>query len=432
MAKPSGSIKTLLENENIRKKVSCFIQEEVVLPQWSNDQNKHIYEKLFLEKQTFSLNKVSKPLDDEQQNNQNDPKNSYSNVCGFNVNIKTLLQNENIRKQVAPFIEKQIIIPVWSDGSDIEDSEINDITILPRNAKQLENQQPTQIKEEINVEDSTVISQGDVEKNQATDVMSFETNDGKSLCTNTDEKPNQEVNILPIKMEPQTSNVENQHPTIEQDLEYSNFASALKRIKLIKKRKKRFNALKNNPRKIGKLKIKRKKKRSIDNVRNHVCTSSYPPNEMKEIIEVTPMINLDDESSSTKNANVDENIQVTVIKEENTRPNSSNNAPPSALAAAVLLPWENSAADGGLSIMWAHLEGSRKMTESLALFRRNAEIALEDMRKDELLHDALRTEFHMRFLWGSRATLVNAAERHAKFVQVLDAMYERCAATEQI
>lgn len=81
--------------------------------------------------------------------------------------------------------------------------------------------------------------------------------------------------------------------------------------------------------------------------------------------------------------------------------------------------------------MWAHLESSRKMIENLSLFRRNAEIALEDMRNDELLHDALRTEFHVKFLWGSRGIFVNPSERHAKFVQVLDAMYERCAATEQ-
>ena len=96
----------------------------------------------------------------------------------------------------------------------------------------------------------------------------------------------------------------------------------------------------------------------------------------------------------------------------------------------MLSPWENSAADCGLSIMWAHLEASRKMTENLTHFRRNAEIALEGCRNDELLSDAFHTEFHVKFLWGSRGALVAANERHSKFVQVLDAMYDKCAATE--
>ncbi|KAJ8683529.1 hypothetical protein QAD02_019321 [Eretmocerus hayati] len=116
---------------------------------------------------------------------------------------------------------------------------------------------------------------------------------------------------------------------------------------------------------------------------------------------------------------------------ERTHDDVLGNSPPSALVQAVLLPWENSAPDNGLSIMWAHLEAARKMTENLALFRRNAEIALEGCRNDELLSDAFRTEFHVRFLWGSRGALVTANERHAKFAQVLDAMYDRCAPTEQ-
>ncbi|XP_023316151.1 SH2 domain-containing protein 3C [Trichogramma pretiosum] len=117
---------------------------------------------------------------------------------------------------------------------------------------------------------------------------------------------------------------------------------------------------------------------------------------------------------------------------ERTQDDVLGKTPPSALAAAVLSPWENSAADCGLSIMWAHLEASRKMTESLTLFRRNAEIALDGLRSDELVLDAFRTEFQMRFLWGSRGSAVTASERHAKFIQVLDAMYDKCAATEQI
>ncbi|XP_015610173.1 breast cancer anti-estrogen resistance protein 3 isoform X2 [Cephus cinctus] len=103
---------------------------------------------------------------------------------------------------------------------------------------------------------------------------------------------------------------------------------------------------------------------------------------------------------------------------------------PSGLAAAILSPWENSASDCGLSIVWSHLESARKLAESLPLFRRNAEIALEGCRSDELLTDAFRTEFHIKFLWGSRGATVAPEERHLKFTQVLDAMFDKCTATE--
>lgn len=103
---------------------------------------------------------------------------------------------------------------------------------------------------------------------------------------------------------------------------------------------------------------------------------------------------------------------------------------PSGLAAAILSPWENSAPDCGLSIVWSHLEAARKLAESLPLFRRNAEIALEGCRSDELLSDAFRTEFHIKFLWGSRGATVAPEERHLKFTQVLDAMYDKCTTSE--
>lgn len=103
---------------------------------------------------------------------------------------------------------------------------------------------------------------------------------------------------------------------------------------------------------------------------------------------------------------------------------------PSGLIAAILSPWETSAPDCGLSIIWAHLEAARKLVENLPLFRRNAEIALEGCRSDELLSDAFRTEFHIKFLWGSRGATVAPEERHLKFTQVLDAMFDKCAASE--
>lgn len=37
----------------------------------------------------------------------------------------------------------------------------------------------------------------------------------------------------------------------------------------------------------------------------------------------------------------------------------------------------------------------------------------------------LRTEFQMKFLWGSKGALVPAEERHAKFEHVLTVMAEK-------
>lgn len=100
------------------------------------------------------------------------------------------------------------------------------------------------------------------------------------------------------------------------------------------------------------------------------------------------------------------------------------------MSGAILSPWESSAPDCGLTIIWAHLEAARKLAESLPLYRRNAEIALEGSRSDELLTDAFRTEFHIKFLWGSRGTAVAPEERHLKFTQVLEAMYDKCVSSE--
>ena len=41
-----------------------------------------------------------------------------------------------------------------------------------------------------------------------------------------------------------------------------------------------------------------------------------------------------------------------------------------------------------------------------------------------------RTEFHLKFLWGSRGSKVNAHERYAKFQQVLDVMSQKCETTD--
>ncbi|XP_059486098.1 breast cancer anti-estrogen resistance protein 3 homolog isoform X2 [Neocloeon triangulifer] len=87
--------------------------------------------------------------------------------------------------------------------------------------------------------------------------------------------------------------------------------------------------------------------------------------------------------------------------------------------------WEN-ANDQGILTLFEHLQMARKFADKEANFRRNAEIVLSDAKIDDLLLDAFRTEFHLKFLWGSRGAGVSSSDRHAKFLQVVSAMSEKC------
>ena len=88
--------------------------------------------------------------------------------------------------------------------------------------------------------------------------------------------------------------------------------------------------------------------------------------------------------------------------------------------------WETSTPDLGLSTLYAHLSSTRQFCKSLPTFRRNAEIVLADSKVDDVLLDMFRTEFHLKFLWGSRGATVVADERHSKFERVLNVMSEKC------
>ncbi len=134
--------------------------------------------------------------------------------------------------------------------------------------------------------------------------------------------------------------------------------------------------------------------------------------------------------------------------------------PTSTLITSCLTPWETSAADFGLTIMFAHLDSIRNFHKNISLYQRNAQTIMSDSssRLDELLEDAFRwvidrftvrsefssnflylsskkknrTEFHMKFLWGSKGALANAVDRHAKLEQVLTLMAEKFCHSDQI
>ncbi|XP_055599680.1 breast cancer anti-estrogen resistance protein 3 homolog isoform X2 [Uranotaenia lowii] len=102
--------------------------------------------------------------------------------------------------------------------------------------------------------------------------------------------------------------------------------------------------------------------------------------------------------------------------------------PPSncTLVASCVTPWENITQDFGFSILFAHLDAARSFIKNLPLYRKNANIVMQDTsRLDALLEDAFRTEFQIKFLWGSKGCFVPAEDRHAKFEHVLTVMADK-------
>ncbi|KAK4292045.1 hypothetical protein Pmani_035157 [Petrolisthes manimaculis] len=105
-----------------------------------------------------------------------------------------------------------------------------------------------------------------------------------------------------------------------------------------------------------------------------------------------------------------------------------------------ILQWETTASDYGLQMLFSHLVEARAMTQNLTLYRRNADHIIpttssEQQQQqqhhhgalDELTLDMFRTEFHLKFLWGSKGALLSGSEeRHAKFQEVLVKLSERC------
>nr|CAI5842225.1 unnamed protein product [Callosobruchus analis] len=97
----------------------------------------------------------------------------------------------------------------------------------------------------------------------------------------------------------------------------------------------------------------------------------------------------------------------------------------SSLVQTCLNPWESNTPDFGLSTLLNHLDTARRYMELSTTYQRNAEIVLGEARIDELTLDMFRTEFQLKFLWGSRGAYAPPNERHAKFEQVLAVMAEK-------
>ncbi|XP_018319625.1 SH2 domain-containing protein 3C isoform X2 [Agrilus planipennis] len=87
--------------------------------------------------------------------------------------------------------------------------------------------------------------------------------------------------------------------------------------------------------------------------------------------------------------------------------------------------WHSNSQDFGLSILHYHLEAARKFLDLSPTFQRNAEIVLSEAKMEDLTLDMFKTEFLLKFLWGSQGARADFFERHQKFENLLDLMVER-------
>ncbi|XP_055920889.1 breast cancer anti-estrogen resistance protein 3 homolog [Eupeodes corollae] len=106
----------------------------------------------------------------------------------------------------------------------------------------------------------------------------------------------------------------------------------------------------------------------------------------------------------------------------------------SSLVTSCITPWETKADDFGMAIYFLHLDSARGFLRNLSLFRKNSKTVMDESnsRLDELLSDAFRTEFHIKFLWGSKGALATPEDRHSKLEKVLALMADKFCNADNI
>lgn len=96
-----------------------------------------------------------------------------------------------------------------------------------------------------------------------------------------------------------------------------------------------------------------------------------------------------------------------------------------SLSGSCLGLREHNSQDFGLTALLNHLQTARKYVEQSANYLRNAEIVMAEARMDDLTLSMFHTEFHLKFLWGSRGAGADSIDRHSKFEQILTVMSEK-------
>lgn len=83
---------------------------------------------------------------------------------------------------------------------------------------------------------------------------------------------------------------------------------------------------------------------------------------------------------------------------------NTNFSQSSSLMSSCINSWEHNADDFGISILFAHLDAARSFTKNLPLYKRNAQMVIDDSnaRFDELLLEAFKylSVFHKHLRAG--------------------------------
>ena len=75
----------------------------------------------------------------------------------------------------------------------------------------------------------------------------------------------------------------------------------------------------------------------------------------------------------------------------------------------------------GLEVMFTHLDTVRLITQQYGLYRVTAENVMREFSVNRDLLDMLKTETHLRLLWGAKGAWAPPSDRYSKLGQVLRA-----------
>lgn len=90
------------------------------------------------------------------------------------------------------------------------------------------------------------------------------------------------------------------------------------------------------------------------------------------------------------------------------------------------LPGSNCVNDYGLQLLADHLDIGRNIMQQTHVFKKNGEMALQNVNFDSIMLDIFNTEFHLRMLWGFRGSVVCAEQRHTIFQKVVHSLFNKC------
>ncbi|XP_076326151.1 SH2 domain-containing protein 3C-like [Tachypleus tridentatus] len=100
-------------------------------------------------------------------------------------------------------------------------------------------------------------------------------------------------------------------------------------------------------------------------------------------------------------------------------PEIETNSKDAQPVTSVMLPWEYTTADYGLQMLMNHLELGRMVAREIDTYQKKCKTYMNNKKYDDQLLDLFRTEFHLKFLWGTKGAKALSDDRYSKLEQVL-------------